>query len=349
MPRPYVFASPIFWLALSLCCIVQPTVSLGDDNPALSVHLAKSSVKPQKRNLFQTFLKDSWQDNMSYREPDEQDPVCEDENEEDDGGLVQVRLPQTVHWSVTEKNISITKQAAMWGVPSKDILRLNDHCSQDTILQPGERLCVYEAAKSEAKVTRSIGRPSRGRLQNAVIMPEGEGFFLRTYRTRSWGCPHVIESLLTAFATYAKAYPEGPAVNVGDISKRRGGKIKPHASHQTGRDVDIGFIHKTQPRTRHPEHFVTATRSNLDADKTWFVIHALLQTEQVQTVYVDKLVQRLLYQVAKDQLDEEELLRIFSLPKHKESSSAILQHWPGHKNHFHIRFKCPPNQPRCRR
>ena len=153
---------------------------------------------------------------------------------------------------------------------------------------------------------------------------------------------------VVVFANYAQAFPTAPAINVGDLSKQNGGKLKPHKSHQSGRDVDFGFAHTAATAQSAKQHFTRASRSNLDVEKTWFLVEQLARTGSVQVIYVDNAVQKLLYQYAAPKLTPEQREYFFSIPRHSNSSSALLRHWPGHKNHFHVRFKCPDGQYNCK-
>lgn len=259
-------------------------------------------------------------------------------------------VPDVLNYTVSG-NHSFAHQASLWGISTTALHALNPGFNNDTLLEPGLKLCV-QLKTASAPLPYAVGSTNRGRLLNAWLMPEGDehsGYFLRSQRQRSWATQKTIQSLLAAFDAYAKTYPNGPRINVGDFSKRRGGKIKPHASHTNGRDVDIGFVHTTPPDGRHPEHFIRASAANVDAEKTWFVLKSIIQTGNVKVIYLDKMVQKLIYKVAVKELNDRQLKAIFSIPKHDDSSRAIFQHWPGHKNHAHVRFACPDNQPRCRK
>lgn len=264
--------------------------------------------------------------------------------------LERVAYPYDVYYTVSESH-TFKRLAGMWGIPSRTLHQLNPGYDDQSVLEEGTRLLVHHRSDM-TPLPYSVGPTNRGRLLNGWLMPEGDessGYFLRTERPRSWATENTITSLLTAFKAYAEKYPDAPRVNVGDFSKRRGGKISPHASHTSGRDVDIGFVHTVAPNARHPEHFTRASATNVDAEKTWFVLKSVIQTGEVKVIYLDVSVQKQLYKVAKDELNAAQLEAIFSIPKHPHSSSAILQHWPGHKNHAHIRFICPENEPRCKR
>lgn len=264
--------------------------------------------------------------------------------------LERAQYPYEVYYTVSESRV-FTRQASMWGIPTNTLHSLNPGYEDTTVLEPGTRLLVLRRS-DYTPLPYSVGSTNRGRLLNGWLMPEGDetsGYFLRTERSRSWATENTITSLMAGFKAYADKYPGAPRVNVGDFSKRRGGKITPHASHTSGRDVDIGFVHTVAPDARHPEHFTRASSSNVDAEKTWYVLKSIIQTGEVKVIYLDISVQKQLYQIAKEELNSVQMEAIFSIPKRKHSSSAIFQHWPGHKNHAHIRFICPEDEPRCRR
>lgn len=257
-------------------------------------------------------------------------------------------LQNRIYYTVTQP-MTVSQQAAKWGVTKNVLLALNPSLDPQGNVEVGQKLLVENRLDS-APAPYSRGRANRGKLKNARLMPEGEGYFLRTIRNRSWGADTTIQAMMTTFKAYAETYPDAPDINVGDISKRRGGKISPHASHQSGRDIDIGFVHHTGSESkRHPEHFIRADSKNLDVEKTWFITKTLIRTGLVQVIYLDKFVQRKLWAYASKELTKEQQELIFSIPKHENSSSAILQHWPGHRNHFHIRFKCPTGQYSCKK
>ncbi len=260
--------------------------------------------------------------------------------------LPLVDLIDDVYYTVNLR-IPVSTQAAKWGVPANVLTTLNDGLTPETILEPGQKLLV-DARMASAPVPYSRGKCNRGRLSNGRMMPEGDGYFLRTDRARSFGTDVTIQALMTLFKAYHEKYPDAPRVNIGDISKRRGGKANPHKSHQSGRDVDFGFVHTTPPDEHHPEHFVRGTAQNLDIEKTWFLVETLVRTGTVKVIYVDRTVMKLLWNYASPKLTKEQQEFFFSNPRHEKSASAILQHWPGHKNHFHVRFKCPTEQLGCR-
>ncbi|MBL8953471.1 MAG: penicillin-insensitive murein endopeptidase [Myxococcaceae bacterium] len=65
----------------------------------------------------------------------------------------------------------------------------------------------------------------------------GYGFQGYYSGSKRWGTERTIETIRTAAARYHEA--TGQTMRVGDISLRGGGDIDGHASHETGRNVDI--------------------------------------------------------------------------------------------------------------
>lgn len=79
------------------------------------------------------------------------------------------------------------------------------------------------------------------RLNNTRVdhqMPDrGPGWQGYYSASRRWGTERTIETLKTVAARYNAA--TGQTLRIGDISLRGGGDIDGHASHETGRNVDI--------------------------------------------------------------------------------------------------------------
>jgi hypothetical protein len=103
--------------------------------------------------------------------------------------------------------------------------------------------------------SRSIGRPWKGRLENAVQFPaSGPGFFtldmaLKTSPSRWWrrcATDTTVTRTMAVLGEFHVAHPDGPRLGVGDLSLPAGGPFGPeyggglgHRSHQNGQDVDI--------------------------------------------------------------------------------------------------------------
>jgi LysM repeat protein len=185
---------------------------------------------------------------------------------------------------------------------------------------------------------RPIEVATGGVMTHAQRLPAGEGYLIKRAHN-VWGTPRTIELLQRALATYRRAAAAaGPAVRIGDISRRGGGEFPPHLSHRDGRDVDVGYVLKGS--AAHVERFVPARRDTLDVARSWRLIEAFLATGEVQMIFVDYGLQALLYEHARKQgMAESELDELFQYPRGKGRGHGIIRHWRSHDGHFHVRFR----------
>lgn len=249
-----------------------------------------------------------------------------------------------VRWTVDgERPISLGSIAQQWGVWTRDLKLLNPQLSDRGRLAMGTELVVYRADPTHR--SRSIGAPNRGSLRWGMPMPEGSHWRLRDRRLRSFGTQYMVEALVEAFEQYAEAYPDGPELRLGDLSHRRGGALFPHVSHRTGRDIDIGVV--LYEEKRKDRYWENATETNFDAEKTWFVIRALIQTGRVQEIFLSRRLQRMMVAYAVQDLGHEGAAAALRVINDDYSSPSVVRHWKGHRDHMHVRFRCTPGNYRC--
>jgi penicillin-insensitive murein endopeptidase len=178
----------------------------------------------------------------------------------------------------------------------------------------------------------SIGTPDAGLLVNPVPMPEGPLWTIRN-PVEAYGTAETIAFLRVAIETVEARHPGSPRVAIGDISRQDGGRLNRHRSHQVGRDADIGFYYLTGEQS----DFRSAKGRDLDLPRTWELIRALLTETDVERVFIDRSLLRLLYAHAlaagedRDWLDD-----VFG--RKGEGRKGILQHERRHKDHLHVRF-----------
>ena len=94
----------------------------------------------------------------------------------------------------------------------------------------------------------SVGYPSLGVQTQAVELPARGSGFVR-YRPNSqhyFGVPRLVAGVQNAAAQVEQRLGGKVPLVIGDLSAARGGKIKGHASHRTGRDVDL-LLYVTTP------------------------------------------------------------------------------------------------------
>ncbi len=224
-------------------------------------------------------------------------------------------------------------------------------CKGKASARPGKRVANRAAAIEIPLVAgQSVGQPWSGTLRRATRLPQGKGYLIRRPQ-RAYGAAHVVGRVRDAIASVRGDHRRLHTLAIGDLSAKRGGSISEHRSHQSGRDLDIGFYFKRKPAA-YPSSFVTATAANLDRAATWDLLVAFARTADdaggVQAIFVDYDVQGLLYDWAASRgVDEGYLDRLFQYPEGKSSGDGLVRHEPHHDDHFHIRFKCPPGDAGC--
>lgn len=176
----------------------------------------------------------------------------------------------------------------------------------------------------------TIGAPTRGALFNGVQLAEQPGLRLRSPHL-SWGTETTIRSIERVVAEVRCRYPDTPPLAVGNVSRREGGWLRSHRSHQSGLDVDLGFYY------RHGyDWYLEATEDNLDRERTWALIDALVAMGNVQYVFVDRRIEAWLEETAvRAGLDEARRVAIF---EGTPTEPAIVLHARGHDDHLHVRF-----------
>ena len=191
--------------------------------------------------------------------------------------------------------------------------------------------------------TLSIGAPSGGLLLNGAVMPAGPGWDV-VLPAESLGTTETIAFIRTAVDKVNEIYPGSPPVSIGDISDAQGGRLNRHVSHQAGRDVDIGFYY----RNGGGRWFAPGTAANLDLPRNWALIRALLVCTDVETIFLDLRIQRLLYAHALSLGEDKAWLdRVFRFVK--GAKEARICYAAGHRTHYHVRFFNPIAQELGRR
>ncbi len=247
-----------------------------------------------------------------------------------------------VRWTVP-KTMALSDLASQWGLSAKALRSLNPKLRGKRRAREGSELVVYAADPKEP--TRSLGAPNSGKLKNGLPIPEGGAWRLRQRRVRLYGGTVMVESLLQAFEAYAAEYPDAEEIRLGDLSNRKGGRLSPHKSHRTGRDVDIGYV--IRPEARGERYWQRADEETFHAERNWFLIKALIETGNVQQIFMSSRLQKLIMPLAERELSPEQMARYFRRHNPDPGSPSIVKHWKGHLDHMHVRFRCEEGNARC--
>jgi murein endopeptidase len=187
----------------------------------------------------------------------------------------------------------------------------------------------------------SVGKPHDGRLVNSIQLPENKQLYTLRRPEEAYGSSHTLDHLQLAIARWRRDSGYRGSLKIGSISKQGGGKLKPHSSHRSGRDVDI----------RLPLEHKDGSADNVDDvdwDALWGLIMAFVDTGEVETIYLTTDRQKHLHAAAKragasaDTID-----RVLQYPDKGGRSNGIVRHQHGHEAHIHVRFSCAANETHC--
>jgi LysM repeat protein len=187
----------------------------------------------------------------------------------------------------------------------------------------------------------SVGRPNRGRVVNSTALPENKKLYTVRKPDESYGSSHTLHNLQLAIANFRQATGYSGDLVIGAISKQGGGRLRPHSSHQSGRDVDIRLPLKRKGGS-------SDNMSDVDWDATWALIQALVSTGEIQYIFMSSSRQKQLYKAAKRAGASKDMIeRIIQYPRKSGTNNGIVRHEKGHTAHIHVRFTCAANETRC--
>lgn len=183
-----------------------------------------------------------------------------------------------------------------------------------------------------SNVARCPRSPRHWLRRGFVQLTPGPGYKVRR-EARAWGTPLVIRRLRELAAAYRRRYPTAPPLWIHDISSREGGRTSGHASHCTGQDVDLRL-----PLNKPGAGYVAASGETLHLQRTWFLLLSLLRTCDVELIFLDRQLQRALWERARRRgISRQELALIFRYPYRR--ASGVVRHADHHDNHLHVRFR----------
>jgi penicillin-insensitive murein endopeptidase len=212
--------------------------------------------------------------------------------------------------------------------------------------------------ESGNKNPTSIGTPMNGSLTRGEVLPKrGAGYVLITQarsRRARFGISELIAIIKEAGFRVSRQY-RGNVLKVADLSRRLGGPMEHHGSHQNGRDVDLLFyLTDMKGRVTREEAFIPIDANGYSTEppmkyrfhtaKNWALIKALLSSKKakVQWIFISDNIKKLLLDHAEEIGESRSIV---------DKAKQVLRQ-PGpktHVDHFHVRIYCPPsNKPDCR-
>lgn len=255
-------------------------------------------------------------------------------------GAAQDRAPLPIVHLVREGD-TLERIARRYGVATEKVLKWNTNLDPRRLLV-GQQVRLHIEGREGHSI--SWGSANRGKLINPLMLTSSPGLRVRN-DDRAFGTRRTVQMLEAAAADIKARWPDAPDLLVGDLSASRGGRLRPHRSHQSGRDADISYYHRGNvPTTR----FLHMTAETFDAAKNWHMFKTLIDTGQVQFIFVEYALQKQLYDYALSiGFLPDDLKPVLQYPHGRESKWAVIRHARGHADHFHIRFTCGPRDTRC--
>ena len=206
-----------------------------------------------------------------------------------------------------------------------------------------------------ARGSLSVGRHNRGRLLRSAELLDGDHVRLRNTDSGQHHGTEELVAMLEHAADLVWSRLPGVRLTIGDLSRHNGGRFRPHRSHQSGRDVDVGFyLHDDAGSPIEPDRFFefrddgTSRHDatwHFDDARNWALVEAFVTNTiaVVQYAFVSReLRRRLLDYGAAHGADPETLARAESVLWQPSSGGR-------HRDHFHVRVYCDAgDRPRCR-
>lgn len=250
-------------------------------------------------------------------------------------------VPETHTKAVAPSRRASTHRSARHARPSRHTSR---HAASHAAARPAE---------PGDGTSLSIGRHNRGRLLRAHQLTESPTLRFKTPHSEAHFGTDELVGLLERASQAVAARSPGARLTVGDLSRRGGGRFRPHRSHQSGRDADVGFyVVDGEGATLDLDRFFDFRRDmtvrnhdalHWDLARNWQLVEALVSDEvPVQWIFVSRPLRAHLFEEAARQGASAEVI---------EHAQAILEqpsHGGVHNDHFHVRIFCPASDhPRC--
>ena len=188
--------------------------------------------------------------------------------------------------------------------------------------------------------SHSVGSPGRGRIRRALQLPKNDALYRLRDPAHSYASSHTIMVLQEAIARFRHKTGYAGEVVFNDLSRKGGGRLRPHRSHQSGRDADIRL--PLVPGTEKENG-----SGQVDWDATWALLRSLIDSGQVTYIFLSRPQQKRLLAAAKQAGEDEAFLNThLQFPGYERL--ATIRHSPGHDQHFHVRISCAAWESRCR-
>lgn len=226
---------------------------------------------------------------------------------------------------------------------------------------PTPDAAVATALNTNPDDSTSIGSTIEGRLDGGLALPAtGPGFRHNPSKDpqRRYGTVEMVRALIRAAGVVHERSPGGE-VTINDLSAQAGGDIPGHATHRSGRDVDVLFYlldADDHPRSGHAVPLEPDGRGvdyrdlavaeddipvRIDVPRTWQFVEALIADTDalLQQIYIVEHLRTMLLEHARRTGSPEWIVSRFA--------AITCQPKFPHDDHMHMRFFCSPQDIRA--
>jgi penicillin-insensitive murein endopeptidase len=211
------------------------------------------------------------------------------------------------------------------------------------------------AAPQRTAPARSVGSPTDGHLIGGAHL--GDAPYLRIYPVYAgadvrYGVEPLVGLIDRSAKNVRKQFPDA-VLSVGHLSKAGGGELDRHASHESGRDADIGFyVKNVAGKPILADHMVafvgdgTAPSwpgAHFDDARNWALVASIVGDGHARVTHIfvaTPIRERLLAYATK----------IGASPAIRSKAAEVLAQPHGalpHDDHFHVRIACPSGMDKC--
>lgn len=200
------------------------------------------------------------------------------------------------------------------------------------------------------EMSLSVGSPTSGWQVRAKRLRSSAALKLKNVeRGFNFGHPALVLMLQRSAQQISKQLP-GSVLLVGDLSSEPGGPITGHRSHQSGRDVDVGFfVMDKEGKSKRLDRFVAfdgqgrardGSGLRFDDYRNWLLVQLWLKDHRatISHVFISTPLRARLLAWAKARP---------AFRKYVDQAAILLkqpQRASAHDDHFHVRIACPERQ-----
>lgn len=195
----------------------------------------------------------------------------------------------------------------------------------------------------------SVGHPNDGWQKRAIRLKRRSYLHIKKgSASSSWGHPALVKMLLRSSRDVSRTV-KGSVMLVGDVSRKSGGPLAGHHSHQSGRDADVAFYAKNKKgKTVRLSRFVAfdgdgnaKDNSGLVFDdwRNWLLVQSWITDHRagLSHIFVSRPLKARLLAFARKRASKEHVQAALRLLKEPKNADA-------HDDHFHVRIACPKKQ-----